>query len=194
NEIGMFEMGSKGLIEVKNASQYFLNEEDGRNPGTSVTASLEGTRPLLLEIQALVTESRYGTPQRNCVGFDIRRLSKIVAVLDKILGFNISNSDIFLNVTGGVKLSDPGADMSVAASLVSSFTNVALPVKSVFCGEIGLGGEIRAVSGVETRINECLKLGFEQIYLPKFNLVSSRKYPEQIIFVSNLSDIISMIV
>lgn len=194
NEIGMFEMGSGGLAEVRNPSQYFLNENADTNSGASVTASMEGTRPLLIEIQALVTESSFGNPQRNCVGFDLKRLSKIIAVLDKILGFHISNHDIFLNITGGVKLTDPGADISVAMSLISSFRNIKLPPKSVFCGEIGLNGEVRAVSGIEMRINECIKLGFENIFVPGANKSGLKKHSGRIHYVSGLDEILSKIV
>jgi len=194
NEIGMFEMCNEGLIEVKNPSQYFLNDDITGNSGTSITASLEGTRPLLIEIQALVSDSNFGNPQRNCVGFDIKRLSKIVAVLDKKMGFHISNQDIFLNVTGGGKLTDPGADMSVAISLISSFRDIKIPPKSVFCGEIGLNGEIRAVSGLEMRINECVKLGFDSIYAPKANSADAKKFAKKAIFVSDLNELISMII
>jgi DNA repair protein RadA/Sms len=194
NEIGMFEMGDSGLNEVTNPSQYFLNEETLGNPGTSIAASLEGTRPLLIEIQALVTDTTFNNPQRNCVGFDVKRLGKILAVLDKKMGFHLSNSDIFLNVTGGGKITDPGADMSVAISLVSSFREFRVPPKTVFCGEIGLNGEIRAVSGIEMRIKECLKLGFEQIFVPAANSADADKFGKSVVCVSDLTEILSHII
>ncbi|MBU4485400.1 MAG: DNA repair protein RadA [Candidatus Delongbacteria bacterium] len=193
NEIGMFEMDNNGLVEVKNPSQYFLNEDTLGNSGTSITASLEGTRPLLIEIQALVTDSNFGNPQRNCVGYDIKRLSKILAVLDKKMGFHISNQDIFLNITGGGKLTDPGADLSVAIALISSFKDIKIPLKSVFCGEVGLNGEIRAVSGIEMRINECVKLGFKYIYAPKANYADFKKISKNGIFVSDLNELVSLV-
>ncbi|MDD3044284.1 MAG: DNA repair protein RadA [Candidatus Delongbacteria bacterium] len=164
NEIGLFEMRPEGLAEVTNPSSYFLNETTLDAPGASIAATLEGTRPLLIEIQALVTSPSFGNPQRNCVGFDIKRLSKIIAVLDRKIGLNIAGQDIFLNVTGGAKLTDPGADVSVAVSLISSFRNFTVPPKSVFFGEVGLNGEIRPVSGSESRISESKKLGFKNIY------------------------------
>ncbi|HXK49912.1 MAG TPA: DNA repair protein RadA [Clostridiales bacterium] len=164
NEIGLFEMRPEGLTEVTNPSSYFLNEKTLTAPGASIAATLEGTRPLLIEIQALVTSPSFGNPQRNCVGFDIKRLSKIIAVLDKKIGLNIAGQDVFLNVTGGARLTDPGADVSVAVSLISSFRNFTVPPKSVFFGEVGLNGEIRPVSGSESRISESKKLGFSGIY------------------------------
>jgi DNA repair protein RadA/Sms len=194
NEIGMFEMSAEGLVEVKNPSQYFLNDDIGGNAGTSITASLEGTRPILIEIQALVTESKFGNPQRNCVGYDIKRLSKILAVLDKVIGLQISGQDVFLNITGGEKMNDPGSDISVTVSLVSSMRNIVIPPKYVFCGEVGLNGEIRAISGIETRINECLKLGFEKIFVPKSNFRSNFKFPKSVIYVSDIRELISHIV
>jgi DNA repair protein RadA/Sms len=194
NEIGMFEMGDGGLTEVTNPSQYFLNEETLGNPGTSIAASLEGTRPLLIEIQALVTDTTFNNPQRNCVGFDVKRLGKILAVLDKKMGFHISGSDIFLNVTGGGKITDPGADMSVAVSLVSSFREFRIPPKTVFCGEIGLNGEIRAVSGIEMRIKECIKLGFEKIFVPSANSTDACKFGKTVVCVSDLTEILSLLI
>lgn len=194
NEIGMFEMSAEGLVEVKNPSQYFLNDGVAGNAGTSITASLEGTRPILIEIQALVTESKFGNPQRNCVGYDIKKLSKILAVLDKAIGLHISNHDVFVNITGGEKMNDPGSDISVAVSLVSSMRNIVIPPKCVFCGEVGLNGEIRAVSGIETRINECLKLGFEKIFVPKSNFRSKVKFPKNVIYVSDIQELISHII
>ena len=164
NEIGLFEMRPEGLTEVTNPSSYFLNEKTLTAPGASIAATLEGTRPLLIEIQALVTSPSFGNPQRNCVGFEIKRLSKIIAVLDKKIGLNIAGQDVFLNVTGGARLTDPGADVSVAVSLISSFRNFTVPPKSVFFGEVGLNGEIRPVSGSESRISESKKLGFSSIY------------------------------
>ena len=180
NEIGLFEMRPEGLMEVTNPSSYFLNEKTLEAPGASIAATLEGTRPLLIEIQALVTPPSFGNPQRNCVGFDIKRLSKIIAVLDRKIGLNIAGQDIFLNVTGGAKLTDPGADVSVAVSLISSFRNFIVPSKSVFFGEVGLNGEIRPVSGSESRISESRKLGFKNIY-------SSSN-------VKDLADLISLII
>ena len=187
-------MRKEGLIEVTNPSQYFLNDESTQNTGTSITASMEGTRPFLIEIQALVSDSNFGNPQRNCVGFDIKRLSKILAVLDKKIGMHISDQDVFLNVTGGGKLNDPGADMSVAMSLISSFRNIIIPKKSIFCGEVGLNGEIRAVNGVEQRINESIKLGFENIYVPNANKNETKKFSKQVTYVTDLNELLSYIV
>ncbi|MBN2789972.1 MAG: DNA repair protein RadA [Candidatus Delongbacteria bacterium] len=194
NEIGMFEMRKEGLVEVLNPSQYFLNEEITQNTGTSITAAMEGTRPLLIEIQALVSDSNFGNPQRNCVGFDIKRLSKILAVLDKKIGLHILSQDVFLNITGGGKLNDPGADMSVAISLISSFRNIIIPKKSVFCGEVGLNGEIRAVSGIEQRVNEAVKLGFEKIFIPNASKNETKKFAKKVTYISDLNELLSFIV
>ncbi len=193
-ETGIFEMENSGLVEVKDPSMYFINTKELSEPGTSVSVTMEGTRPMLLEIQALTAPPAFGTPQRNCVGYDIKKLGKIIAVLDRILGFKISSGDVFLNVTGGVRIDDPAADMSVAVSLISSVSSKPLPAGSVFCGEIGLNGEIRAVSGIGARVKECVKLGFDKIYVPEANLKDGN-FPQskKIVPVSKLTGLISVI-
>ena len=193
-ETGIFEMENSGLAEVKDPSMYFINAKDISEPGTAVTVSLEGTRPMLLEIQALTAPPAFGTPQRNCVGYDIKKLGKIIAVLDRILGFRVSSGDVFLNITGGVRLDDPAADMSVAVSLISSVTTKSLPAGSVFCGEIGLNGEIRAVSGIGPRVKECIRLGFDKIFIPESNYKDgSFTKSKKIVPVSDLTGLISVI-
>ena len=194
NEIGIFEMKNEGLLEVPNPSEFFLNpnmtgEESSGISGSSVTASIEGSRPFLIEVQALVSQSNYGNPQRNCVGYDPKRLSKILAVLEKRVGLHFGMQDVFLNITGGSKLNDPAADLSIAASLFSSFSNIELSGRSVFIGEIGLGGEIRTISGIESRISEAQKLGFSNIFIPKSSKVSRSKFKIKIIRISSVEQL-----
>lgn len=166
NEIGIFEMQADGMHEVKNPSELFLGERNSNDPGIAITTSIEGTRPILLEVQALVTASGYGVPQRNSNGFDQRRLQMILSVLEKRLGLPFSRNDVFINIAGGLYVADTAVDFAIAMALVSSLKDEALDMKSVFIGEIGLTGEIRRVSSLEQRINECLKLGFTDIYMP----------------------------
>jgi len=175
NEIGIFEMKNTGLMEVKNPSEYFLNSETSFQSGSSITASIEGSRPFLVEVQALVTSSNFGNPQRNFVGYDGKRLNKILAVMEKRNGIFFGNMDVFLNITGGGKLTDPAADLAVCISLYSSVKNITLSQKSVFVGEIGLGGEVRNVSNLEFRLKEAEKLGYEKIYINKNSKSYDRK-------------------
>lgn len=167
NEIGVFEMQSDGLSAVANPSALFLSERAAHASGTAVVCSVEGTRPLLAEIQALVTDTSYSTPQRTATGFDPRRLQMLLAVLEKRVGLRLSGSDVFVNVTGGLKLSEPAVDLGMVAAIVSSFRNRAIPATSVLIGEVGLGGEIRSVSQLDARIREASKLGFSDIIVPE---------------------------
>jgi DNA repair protein RadA/Sms len=167
NEIGVFEMQSDGLSAVGNPSALFLSERSVHASGTAVVCSLEGTRPLLAEIQALVTDTSYSTPQRTATGFDPRRLQMLLAVLEKRVGLRLSGSDVFVNVTGGLKLSEPAVDLGMVAAIVSSFRNRAIPGTSVLIGEVGLGGEIRSVPQLDARVREATKLGFTDIYVPE---------------------------
>jgi DNA repair protein RadA/Sms len=166
DEIGVFEMTGKGLAEVANPSALFLGDRNSVAPGTAVFAGLEGTRPLLCEIQALVAPAGYGTPRRAVVGWDSARLAMIMAVLDARAGVGIGASDVYLNVAGGLKIGEPAADLAAAAALVSSFGGEPLPRDSVFFGEISLSGDIRPVPQVELRLKEAAKLGFKQAYIP----------------------------
>jgi len=167
NEIGVFEMGPEGLREVKNPSEIFLSERPGNVSGTIVTSILEGTRPLLVEIQSLVSRSSFGYPRRRAQGFDFNRLSLLVAVLEKRMGLALEAEDIFVNVAGGIKIEDPAADLAVCAVIASSFREQVVMPKAVVLGEVGLSGEIRSISQVLTRINEAEKLGFKHCILPK---------------------------
>jgi len=169
NEIGIFEMHEEGLTEVKNPSELFLSERDRETPGSVVTASIEGTRPLLLEVQALVTPTNFGYPQRVTTGFDQRRLSILLAVLEKRGNYRLSANNVFLNVAGGVRISEPAVDLAVCCSIVSSLLDKVVDNQIVLIGEVGLGGEIRSVGHIEKRIQEAEKLGFERIIIPKNN-------------------------
>ena len=167
DEIGVFEMTVKGLAEVANPSALFLGDRTSAAPGTAVFAGLEGTRPLLCEIQALVSPTSYGTPRRAVVGWDTGRLAMILAVLDARAGVGIGGSDVYLNVAGGLKIGEPGADLAAAAALISSFGGTPLPRDSVFFGEISLSGDIRPVPQAEARLKEAAKLGFKTAFVPK---------------------------
>ncbi|PEN14216.1 DNA repair protein RadA [Longibacter salinarum] len=170
NEIGVFEMRESGLREVQNPSEIFLSERGYGVSGSTVVCSMEGTRPVLVEIQSLVTPSSYGTPQRTATGFEYKRLQMILAVLEKRSGLAFSDYDVFINVAGGVKLDEPAVDLGVAVAAASSFKDVPTDTGSVLIGEVGLGGEIRTVSQVEPRLKEAAKLGFERAVIPQNNL------------------------
>jgi len=163
NEIGVFEMMEKGLAEVSNPSELFLMERDNNVSGTVVFSGIEGSRPLLIEIQALIAPSNMPTPRRSVVGWDLNRLSMIIAVLNVRFGLNLTSYEVYLTVVGGLKISEPAADLAVAAALISASTNKPVPHQSIFFGEIGLSGEVRKVTQGEARIKEALKLGFNNI-------------------------------
>jgi len=172
NEIGVFEMRETGLHEVPNPSEIFLSERGYGVSGSTVVCSLEGTRPVLVEIQALVTPSSYGTPQRTATGFDYQRLQMLLAVLEKRVGLTFSDHDVFVNVAGGVKLDEPAVDLGVAVACASSFRDVPADTGAVLVGEVGLGGEIRTVSQLPPRLNEAAKLGFDRAVVPHNNIKS----------------------
>ncbi len=195
NEIGVFEMAATGLAEVKNPSEIFLSERPNNVSGTIVTSVLEGTRPLLVEIQSLVSRSSFGYARRRAQGFDFNRLSLLVAVLEKRLGLALEAEDIFINVTGGIKIEDPAADLAVCAVIASSFRDQPVLPRSVILGEVGLSGEIRSIAQVLTRINEAEKLGFKQCILPKNSIKNLKlKTSEmEIIAVSTLKEALDII-
>lgn len=170
NEIGVFEMRETGLQEVSNPSEIFLSERSYGISGSTVVCSLEGTRPVLVEVQALVTPTSYATPQRTATGFDARRLQMLLAVLEKREGLRLSTHDVFVNVAGGVKLSEPAVDLGVLVAVASSFRDIPTDTSTVLIGEVGLGGEIRTVSQIEPRLREAAKLGFERALVPQHNL------------------------
>ena len=170
DEIGVFEMTGEGLREVANPSELFISERGATPPGTAVFAGMEGSRPILVEVQALAAQSPLGTPRRSVVGWDSNRLSMILAVLESRCGVVFSGQDIYLNVAGGLRLNEPAADLAVAAALVSSLTGKPLPPETVFFGEISLSGAVRPVGRVDARLKEAMKLGFERAFLPQSSL------------------------
>jgi len=175
NEIGIFEMRDQGLVEVSNPSEILLAERAEGVSGSSIVCSMEGTRPLLIEIQALVSRSSFGYPQRVATGIDTKRLSIIIAVLEKRCGHDLSGDDIFVNVVGGMRLDEPSVDMGVGLAIVSSFRNKAINAKMAAIGEIGLGGEIRPVNQIDRRVTEARSLGFEQCLVARSNLKGWKK-------------------
>ena len=195
NEIGIFDMHENGLQEVKNPSKIFISQRGSEISGSAITASIEGTRPVLLEVQALVTPSHFGNPQRVATGFDYRRLSILLAVLEKRLNMRLSANNVFLNMAGGIKIDEPAVDLAVCASIVSSLKNEPVLNEYVIVGEVGLGGEVRSVSNVEKRIQEAEKLGFANIIVPKNNLndkkISRKKI--NIIAVENILQAINIL-
>lgn len=170
NEIGVFEMRDNGLTEVKNPSEVFLSERSFGASGSSVVASMEGTRPILIEVQALVTPTSYGVPQRNTTGFDARRLGMLLAVLEKRAGMKLGQYDVFVNIAGGVRVDEPAVDLGIATSIISSLRDTPIHSQTVAVGEVGLSGEIRTVSQIEKRVQEAGKLGFKRCILPRNNL------------------------
>jgi DNA repair protein RadA/Sms len=170
NEIGVFQMGDIGLTEVKNPSEIFLAERAEDSPGSVVITSLEGSRPILVELQALVSSAPYGTARRTAMGIDHNRVSLLVAVLEKKAGLSLVSHDIFVNVAGGVKIDEPAADLGIMAALASSHLNKIIPRRTIVFGEIGLAGEVRAVSRPELRVQEAARLGFERCILPAGNI------------------------
>jgi DNA repair protein RadA/Sms len=170
NEIGVFEMKDKGLDEVANPSAVFLSERPAGVAGSVVTASMEGTRPILVELQALASATNFGTPRRTILGLDPNRVALLAAVMEKILGMHLMGYDIFMNVAGGVKVTEPAMDMAIVAAVASSFLDKAVLDGTVVLGEIGLTGEVRAIGQADTRIGESRKMGFSRCLLPKSNL------------------------
>ena len=169
SELGIYEMTGDGMREVSNPSEILITQREEQLSGSAIAASLEGMRPLLIEVQALVTQSVYGTPQRTVSGFDLRRLQLLLAVLEKRGGFLFGTKDVFVNIAGGLKVEDPSIDLAVICALLSSYEDVPLPAHVCFAGEVGLNGEIRAVNRIEQRIAEAEKLGFEKIIVSKYN-------------------------
>ena len=169
DEIGIYEMISSGLRTVSNPSELFLRQGDHSLSGSAISATLEGLRPMLIEVQALVSTAVYGTPQRSSTGFDLRRLSMLLAVLEKRGGFAFGHNDIFLNIAGGIKVNDPSMDLSIIAALLSSLEDSPIEEGICFAGEVGLSGEIRSVNKLEQRIQEADRLGFKRIFISKYN-------------------------
>jgi len=191
SELGIYEMQGNGLREVSNPSEILLSQRDEPLSGITISAMLEGLRPMLIEIQALVSPAAYGTPQRSATGFDTRRMNMLLAVLEKRCGFKLSVNDVFLNIAGGLRVEDPAIDLGVIVAIISSHENMAVSSKICFAAEVGLSGEIRAVNRVEQRIAEAEKLGFEQIYISKYNKkgLDIKRYRIEIKTVSKVEEV-----
>jgi DNA repair protein RadA/Sms len=169
SELGIYEMNDTGLREVSNPSEILLSHRDEAVSGIAIAAMVEGLRPMLIETQALVSSAVYGTPQRSSTGFDVRRLNMLLAVLEKRSGFRLASKDVFLNIAGGIRVEDPSIDLAVVAAVLSSNADIPIDGKSCFAAEVGLSGEIRPVTRIEQRISEAEKLGFERIFISKYN-------------------------
>ena len=194
NEIGVFEMREEGLAEVKNPSEYMLNGRPKGASGTVTTCSMEGTRPILLEIQALVCQTNFGYPRRQTAGADINRVNLLMAVLEKRLGLHLGNCDAYVNVAGGMKVQETAVDLGIAMAVVSSFLNIPVGDKVIAVGEVGLSGEVRAVSMIEQRVGEAVKLGFDTVIIPKVCLDRVKNIKDcKIIGVESVSDAIRFI-
>ena len=194
NELGIYEMQGSGLREVSNPSEILISKKDEELSGNAVAATLEGMRPLMIEVQALVSSAVYGTPQRSATGFNAKRLNMLLAVLEKRAGFRLGTKDVFLNITGGISVDDPAIDLAVVASILSSNEDVALPKDYCFAAEVGLSGEIRPVQRVEQRILEAEKLGFSTIFVSKYNKISLKHTSIKIQLISKIEDLVNILV
>ena len=194
-ELGIYEMQGQGLREVSNPSEILISQKDHDLSGIAISATLEGNRPLLIEIQSLVSTANYGTPQRSSTGFDAKRLNMLLAVLEKRGGFRLGTQDVFLNIAGGLKVEDPAIDLAVCVSIISSMNEIPIPDHVCFAAEVGLGGEIRAVNRIENRITEAEKMGFKEIFISKFNAkaVPQKKYHISIRPFSKLDQVLEVL-
>ncbi len=194
-ELGIYAMQSNGLREVSNPSEILLSQRDEELSGITIGATLEGARPMLIETQALVSVSAYGTPQRSATGFDTKRMNMLLAVLEKRCGFRLSAKDVFLNIAGGIKVEDPAIDLAIMAAIISSHEDISIPSKICFAAEVGLSGEIRAVNRIEQRISEAEKLGFEKIFISSYNTkgIVRDKFKIEIITVSKIEEVFGLL-
>lgn len=195
SELGIYEMQGDGLREVSNPSEILLSQRNEPLSGVTISATMEGMRPILIETQALVSTSPYGTPQRSATGFDTKRMNMLLAVLEKRCGFKLGTKDVFLNIAGGIKVEDPSIDLGLAVAIISSHEDIAISQKICFAAEIGLSGEIRAVTKVEQRISEAQKLGFECIFISHFNKkgLDTSKYLIEIKTVSKIEEVFNLL-
>lgn len=193
SELGIFEMNATGLREVTNPSEFLLSQRDEEVSGVAIAATLEGQRPILIETQALVSTAAYGTPQRSSTGFDIRRMNMLLAVLEKRAGFRLNMKDVFLNIAGGIRSDDPALDLSVVAAVLSSNADIPIDNRFAFAAEVGLSGEIRAVTRIDARIAEADKLGFEKVFISKYNAkgLDTQRYHIQVVPVTTVYDLAS---
>jgi DNA repair protein RadA/Sms len=191
SELGIFEMSQDGLHEIINPSEILLSQRDENVSGVAISATVEGQRPMLVETQALVSNAAFGTPQRSSTGYDARRLNMLLAVLEKKNGYRLSVKDVFMNIAGGIRVDDPAIDLAVVASIISSFTDIIIDNKTCFAGEVGLSGEIRAVSKIENRITEAEKLGFDKMIISKYNYknIDISLFNIKVIPVTNVSEL-----
>ena len=194
NEIGVFEMRQEGLMEVENPSEYMLSGRPEKASGSVVACSIEGTRPILIEIQALVSRSNFGMPRRTAAGTDYNRVNLLMAVLEKRLGLSLSNCDAYVNIAGGIRMNEPAIDLGIVLALVSSYRNRPIDEKTIVFGEVGLSGEVRAVNMPEQRVNEAKKLGFETCILPEVSLKTVRDVKGiRLVGVKNIGDAVTAI-
>ena len=190
-ELGIYEMQGSGLREVSNPSEILISHREENLSGTAIAATLEGMRPLMIEIQALVSTAVYGTPQRSTTGYNAKRLNMILAVLEKRAGFRLGTKDVFLNVTGGISVDDPAIDLAVVAAILSSNEDIPVIKDCCFVGEVGLSGEIRPVNRIDQRIQEAEKLGFSQIFVSKYNKITLKNTFIKVSLVSRIEDVAS---
>lgn len=191
NEMGIYEMNGEGLKEVLNPSEILITNRKEATSGVAIAATLEGNRPLLIETQALVSTAAYGTPQRSATGFDLRRLSMLLAVLEKRCGFRLGAKDVFINIAGGLKVEDPAIDLALMCAVLSSNEDLPVPQNVCFAAEVGLTGEIRPVSRIEQRISEAQKLGFETVYISSYNLkgLDLKHYKIEVVAVTKMEEV-----
>lgn len=195
DEMGIYAMEASGLRQVENPSELLLSQSDESLSGSTVGIAVEGIRPMLIETQALVSQAIYGNPQRSATAYDLRRLSMLLAVLEKRAGLFFGQNDVFLNIAGGIKVNDTAIDLSIVAAMISSLQNIPVSNKICFSGELGLTGEIRAVNRIEQRIEEASRLGFEQVIISKYNLKSlgKQKFNVELVPLSKLEDLLSVV-
>ncbi|MGB3606752.1 MAG: DNA repair protein RadA [Psychroserpens sp.] len=194
NELGIYEMQGSGLREISNPSEILISQKDEELSGNAVSATLEGMRPLMIEVQALVSTAVYGTPQRSATGFNAKRLNMLLAVLEKRAGFKLGAKDVFLNITGGITVDDPAIDLAVVAAILSSNEDEAIPKDFCFAAEVGLSGEIRPVQRVEQRISEAEKLGFSTIFVSKYNKITLKNTAIKIQLISKIEDVVDFLI
>ena len=192
SELGVYEMGQGGLREVNNPSEILISDRDEETSGVAIASTIEGARPLMIEIQSLVSSAVYGTPQRSATGFDVRRLNMLLAVLEKRCGFKLGLKDVFLNITGGIRIDDTAIDLAIICSILSSDSDIPIGMQSCFAAEVGLSGEIRAVNRIEQRILEAEKLGYDQIIISKFNKFDPEQFKIKIKKCSKIEEVVGL--
>jgi DNA repair protein RadA/Sms len=191
NELGIYEMLGSGLRQVENPSEILITNTDNSLSGISIAATLEGMRPMMIEVQALVSTAAYGTPQRSSTGFDSKRLNMLLAVMEKRCGFKLGAKDVFLNIAGGIKVDDPAIDLAVVAAVLSSNADMPVPNSIALCAEVGLSGEVRPVNRIDQRIHEAEKLGFEKIVVSKYNKgISQKNYNIELVACGTIVEVV----